>query len=130
MLVQTRPFGQLPAHLELHGAGRGEGVLLLEVANGDGLHGLVGLHQQLADLLQHPRLHPQQVPVPRVGVIHAQPVVVLRLHRLAARLLLQLLPLVELVVGGGPQLGALLGDPRRVPAPLPLLRSGQAMLTA
>ena len=49
-LVQPAALAQ---GLELHGAGGGQGVLLLEVRDGDGLHGLVSLHQQLPDLLQN-----------------------------------------------------------------------------
>ena len=43
----------LTESLELDRARGGEGVLLLEISHSHRLHGLVSLHQQLADLLQH-----------------------------------------------------------------------------
>ena len=57
--------GALAEGLELDGAGGGEGVLQLEVADRHSLHGLVRLHEQLADLLEDARLHRQKVPTKR-----------------------------------------------------------------
>ena len=60
--------------------------------------------------------------MPVVGLADALLVVLLALRNLEGGLLLEPLPLVHLVLAGGANLGTLLGDPKRVPATLVLLR--------
>lgn len=57
-------------------------MLQLEVAHGDGLHGLVALEYQFPQLHQHVPLETQQRGVPFVGLIDALLVPRLRLFRL------------------------------------------------
>ena len=88
--------GAFAKRLELNRGGGREPLLLSEVADGHRLHGLVGLHQQLPDLLKNGRLDVEEVPVSVIGLVHAAPVVGLSLHGLNGGIVLHLLSLVQL----------------------------------